>query len=84
MNAIACLGPVAIEIELREVVRRAGGEVFMLEIDETSILVSMNLVLGDAMSRHAHYVRDPLGRRSELFIAMRDWILRKAKEHAAV
>lgn len=85
MGAVDCLGPTAIEIEIREVVRRVGASVFKLEVTEESILLSIDLVPGVTLSRKAHYVScSPAvrGRLSDMFIAIRDWVLRKATEHA--
>ena len=71
-----CLGPVAVEAELRRCVEDTGSAVFSLQVDDSSILLSMELVPGDSMSRHAHYVPYAPGCIARAVEDTREWIKR--------
>lgn len=74
----SCLGPTAVEAELRKSVEDVGWSVFKLVIDDSSILLSMEFVPGDTMSRKAHYVPYAPGCLAGAFDDMRAWVKRIA------
>jgi len=74
----ACLGPVAVEAELRKSVDDGGGSVFKLVIDDSSILLSFEVEPGDTMSRKANYVPYAPGCLVGAFDDMRAWVRRIA------
>lgn len=76
--AYGCLGPTAVEAELKKSVEDAGGSVFKLVIDDTSILLSFELEPGNSMSRKANYVPFAPGCIAGAFDDMRAWINRVA------
>lgn len=76
MTVYSCLGPTAIENELRKCVAKLGGVVFKLEIDDSSILLSFEVVPGDTLSRKAHYVPYAPGCLAGAFDDMRNWVSR--------
>lgn len=76
--AYSCLRPTAVEAELRKSVEDVGWTVFKLVIDDSSILLSMEFVPGDTMSRKAHYVPYAPGCLTGAFDDMRAWVKRIA------
>ncbi len=78
MGALACCGPESIAIELRKIVSSAGMAVFKLSVDDSSILLSVDVVPGNTLSRKAHYVPYAPGRLEGAFSDMCQW-LRKVK-----
>lgn len=74
----SCLGPTAVEAELRKCVEDVGWSVFKLVIDDSSMLLSIELAPGDTMSRKAHYVPYAPGCLVGAFDDMRAWVRRVA------
>ena len=64
----------AIEAEIRKSVEASGGRVFKLDIDEVSILLSVDIVAGDALSRKATYVPYSAGLLAGAFEDVRSWL----------
>jgi len=67
------------EQTIRRAVAVAGFEVFKLEVDDTSILLSMDLVPGDKESRKANYVPCGDGRLVSAVNDIRIWVDRVAR-----
>lgn len=74
----SCLGPTAVDAELRKSVEDVGGSVFKLVIDDSSILLSFEVEPGDTMSRKANYVPYAPGCLVGAFDDMRAWVRRIA------
>ena len=74
----ACLGPTAVDTELRKSVEDVGGSVFKLVIDDSSILLSFDVEPGNTLSRKANYVPYATGCLSGAFDDMRAWVRRIA------
>ena len=80
MTEVSVMGPTAVEAELRKYVSAVGGEVFKLVIDDASVLLSFDVVPGDAGSRKCNYVPYAAGRLAGALVDLREWIVRISKQ----
>lgn len=80
MTEVNVLGPTAVEAELRQSVKAVGGEVFKLVIDDVSVLLSFDVIPGDASSRKCNYVPYAPGRLGGTLVDLRAWIGRVSKQ----
>lgn len=79
MTEVSVVGPTAVEAELRKCVAAVGGEVFKLVIDDASVLLSFDVIPGEALSRKCNYVPYAQGRLSGALVDLRGWIERISK-----
>jgi len=80
MTDVSVVDPTAVEAELRQSVKAVGGEVFKLAIDDVSVLLSFDVIPGNASSRKCNYVPYAPGRIAGAFVDLREWIVRISKQ----
>jgi hypothetical protein len=77
MNSVVnCIGPSGVTAELLKLSKELGVSVFKLEVDESCIFMSVDVVPGNAISRHATYRPYVSGQLSAAFVDVSDWLRR--------
>ncbi len=73
------IGPTGAEAEIRTLANELGVSVFKLVVDDSSILVSVDVVPNDTMSRKATYMPYPFGHVAAALGDVSMWMRRIAR-----